>query len=226
MRRVVIICEGQTERDFCKTILAPYFIGSGIHVQAPLIKKSMGGIVNYRHIRKQVLTTLKSDHRAYVTTFIDYYGLYEKHRFPNWDEVEATHDPNNRMMILEQGMLTDIPEKYRYRFIPYIQLHEFEGLLFIDYEYFGQLFEVNEIIESQGFKKIFNDFDNPELINNGKLTAPSKRLEKHIVGYKKPLYGTIIADGIGLDNIRAKCPRFNSWLQSIEDILVPNHENE
>ncbi len=42
---VIIICEGETEREFCQNVLAPYLVHLNISIQAPLIKKSMGGIV-------------------------------------------------------------------------------------------------------------------------------------------------------------------------------------
>lgn len=218
MRRVIVICEGQTEREFCNTILAPYFIHHNIIIQTPLIKQSMGGIVGWQSLKKQLEITLMTDSTAYVTTFIDYYGLYKKHAFPSWDEAETKVDRSERMDILEDGMLQNIPDLYRYRFIPYIQLHEFEGLLFIDYKYYTDQFEITELRHRIEFKKVFEDYENPELINNGEATAPSKRLMKYIEGYNKPIYGNLIADAIGLDNIRAKCPRFNEWLQKIETI--------
>lgn len=218
MKRVIIICEGQTEREFCNTILAPYFIQRNIIIEASLIMQSMGGIVGWRSLKRQIEITLKTDPTAYVTTFIDYYGLYQKHAFPSWDEAEAKTDRIERMEILEDAMLQDIPDSYRYRFIPYVQLHEFEGLLFIDYEYYTEQFEITELRDRAAFKKIFEDYENPELINNGEATAPSKRLTKYIQGYNKPIYGNLIAEAIGLDNIRAKCPRFNEWLEKIEAI--------
>lgn len=225
MRRLIIICEGPTEREFCLSILAPYFMQSGISIQATLIQKSMGGIVKWKEIRKQIINTLNQDPSVYVSLFIDYYGLYAKYQFPNWDECEATVNRSDRMTILEQGMEEDIPDTIRYRFIPYIQLHEFEGLLFIDYEYFTQQFAITELNHRAEFKKVFEDYPNPELINNSKETAPSKRLMKYIQGYNKPIYGNIIAESIGVDNIRAKCPRFNVWLQNIENIPIPNQDN-
>lgn len=220
MRRVVVICEGQTEREFCNSIMSPFFIQQDIIIQAPLIKQSMGGIIGWQSLKKQIEITLATDSTAYVTTFIDYYGLYSRHAFPSWDEAEANVSRNYRMNILENGMLQDISETYRYRFIPYIQLHEFEALLFIDYKYYTEQFENSEIRHQSEFKKIFEDYENPELINNGPSTAPSKRLMKYIEGYNKPIYGNLMADVIGLNNIRAKCPRFNGWLEQIEAIEI------
>ena len=78
MKRIIIICEGQTERDFCKEVLAPYLWQYGITIQTPLIKISGGGIVKWDYLRKQTETHLKESSSVFVSTFIDYYGLYEK----------------------------------------------------------------------------------------------------------------------------------------------------
>lgn len=218
MRRIIIICEGETEREFCMTILAPYFASKNIHIQSPLIKKSMGGIVKWSELKKQILLHLKSDTTAYITTLIDYYGLYNKYSFPKWDESETQPDKNLRMQMLEEAMKLDIEDVYRFRYIPYIQLHEFEGLLFNDINDFYEQIPPNELIGIDELKATFNQYENPEMINNNRETSPSQRLERIILGYNKIVYGNILAESIGLSRIREKSPRFNSWLTKIEQI--------
>ena len=122
------------------------------------------------------------------------------------------------MHILEDGMLKDIDEQYRNRFIPYLQLHEFEGLLFSDENIFYEQFCNNEIIGAEELAKTFKEFSNPEMINNNKDTAPSSRLARIIIGYNKIVYGNILAEAIGLEKIREKNPRFNNWLNIIENL--------
>lgn len=136
MKRIIIICEGQTERDFCKEVLAPYLWQYGITIQTPLIKISGGGIVKWDYLRKQAETHLKESSSVFVSTFIDYYGLYEKYNFPKWEEGNKIYDINNRILFLEEAMKEDISESLQHRFIPYLQLHEFEALLFIDLQMF------------------------------------------------------------------------------------------
>ena len=63
-----------------------------------------------------------------------------------------------------------------------------------------------------------NDFNNPEMINDGSETAPSKRLSKIIQGYSKISYGSLVAEEIGLLKIRTKCPRFSGWITKLENI--------
>lgn len=219
MRRIIIICEGETEREFCTKILSPFFAKKQIHIQSPLIKKSMGGIVKWNELKKQILLHLKTEPTAYVTTLIDYYGLYSKHNFPNWNEAEAEQDKTKRMDILEQAMFEDINENFRYRYISYLQLHEFEGLLFNEIDIFHQQIPSSELVGEEELKEIFQQYDNPEMINDNRETAPSKRLDRIILGYNKIVYGCILAEAIGIERMRIKSPRFNNWLRKLEDLV-------
>jgi hypothetical protein len=218
MQRIIVICEGETEREFCNTLLSPFFLKKEIFIQPPLIKKSMGGIVNWSDLRKQIILHLKNDRTAFVTTLIDYYGLYSKYNFPKWDEAESQSDKNNRMDILEKGMANSIEEEFRFRFIPYLQLHEFEGLLFNDINIFFEQIPKNELVGLDELKSTFSNFSNPEMINNNRQTSPSHRLQRIILGYDKIVYGNILAEAIGLEKIRTKSPRFNNWINSLEQL--------
>lgn len=218
MKRVILICEGQTEQAFAKTNLQLPFISKNIYIQSPLIKASRGGIVKWSKLKEQIETHLKAEPTAYVTTFIDYYGMYDKYQFPQWDEAHTIVDLNKRMEALEQGMLDDIEPALRHRFIPYLQLHEFEGLLFTDINIIKNQIPKEDIVGMQELEKTFADYDNPEMINNNRTTSPSHRLMRIIKGYNKVVYGDILSEAIGLERIRAKSPRFNNWLLRIEKI--------
>lgn len=212
MKRVIIICEGETEKEFCNTILAPYFAKRNLFIQAPLIKKSMGGIVKWAELKKQITVHLRVDLQAIVTTFIDYYGLYSKYNFPLWNEAEQQPNKNKRMEILERGMLESIDDAIRFRFIPYLQLHEFEGLLFNEISIFYEQIPKYELVGIDELTQTFKQYSNPEMINNNKGTSPSQRLKRIIHGYNKIVHGIILAEAIGLEKIKAKSPRFNDWI--------------
>lgn len=214
MKRVIIICEGETEREFCKNVLAPHLIHSNIFIQAPLIKRSMGGIVRWSILKKEIETHLLESN-VIVSTLIDYYGLYQKYNFPSWVEGELIINKNDRMDFLENAMKEDIVDSNRHRFIPYLQLHEFEGLLFNDIQLFYNQVPATELVGIAELQKTFADYENPEMINNNRETSPSHRLKRIIKGYNKPLYGHYFAEAIGIDNIRAKSPRFNQWIKTI-----------
>jgi hypothetical protein len=214
MKRVIIICEGETEREFCKNVLAPHLIHHSIFIQAPLIKRSMGGIVRWSILKKEIETHLKEPN-AIVSTLIDYYGLYQKYNFPCWSDGEKIPNKNDRMDFIENAMKEDIADAISHRFIPYLQLHEFEGLLFNEIQLFYDQVPKAELVGIDELKKTFADYDNPEMINNSRETSPSHRLERIIKGYNKPLYGHYFAEAIGIDKIRKKSPRFNDWIEKL-----------
>lgn len=217
MKRVIIICEGETEREFCKNVLAPHLIHLDIFIQAPLIKRSMGGIVRWSILKKEIETHLQEPN-VIVSTLIDYYGLYQKYNFPKWSEGEKIMNKNERMDFIENAMKEDITDAVKHRFIPYLQLHEFEGLLFNDIKLFYEQVPISELVGIEELKKTFADYDNPEMINNKKETSPSHRLKRIIKGYNKPLYGHYFAEAIGIEKIRAKSPRFNQWIEKITSL--------
>jgi hypothetical protein len=218
MARLIIVCEGQTEQEFCNDILQPHLIQFGIVVQNPTIKKTAGGIVNWASLKHQIETHLKQDPTAFVTTLIDFYGIHANHNYPNWLQANQHNNKNIGMDLMEQGMLASIPAQFQQRFIPYIQLHEFEGLLFCDINVFDNGFEENEFLDYNYLVQTLNDNQNPELINDSSITAPSKRLLKIIKDYSKITHGCLIAQDIGINKIRAKCPRFNKWIDDLEHI--------
>ncbi|GAB1448674.1 hypothetical protein MASR2M44_16900 [Bacteroidota bacterium] len=221
MKRVIIICEGETEREFCQNVLAPHLIHFDIFIQAPLIKRSMGGIVNWLVLRKEIENYLLEP-KVFVTTLLDYYGVYQKNNFPRWAQGEDIQDKYSRMDFLESAMQQDVSEKFRHRFFPYLQLHEFEGLLFNDIQVFYDQVPKNELVGIDELKKTFEEYDNPEMINSTKETSPSHRLKRIIKGYNKPLYGHYFAEAIGVQKIRAKSPRFNQWIEQLISISSEN----
>ena len=115
------------------------------------------------------------------------------------------------MKCLFCRMKNDMPEELRDRFIPYIQLHEFEGLLFSDISVFKNNFTSGELQFSE-LEEAVKSADTPEEINNGPATAPSVRLMKAIAGYNKVVYGACLASEIGLTSIRSKCKLFDEWI--------------
>lgn len=218
MKRIIIVCEGPTEQVFCRTNLSLYMQTKNIHIQTPLIKHSKGGIVKWSVLKQQIENHLKSEPTATVTTFIDYYGMYSKHGFPQWDFCEQIPNKNSRMDAFEGAMFESVREDIRHRFIPYLQLHEFEGLLFNDIDIIYSQIPPGDIVSRVELEQTFADYNNPEMINNNRETSPSHRLERIIKGYNKVVYGDILSEAIGLLRIRDKSPRFNSWITKLENI--------
>lgn len=214
MKRLIVICEGPTEQEFCNVVLAPHLERFDIEAVAPVVKKSNGGIVPWTSLRPQVMNHLR-ENGAVVTMLIDYYGIKNRYNFPGWEESLGIVNKHERIHFLIEKMKEDIPEELRYRFIPYIQLHEFEGLLFSDIMAFKEFFEESEA-NLNDIESAMAQFDTPEDINNSPATAPSKRLIAAIPGYDKIVNGSMLAESMGIEKIRSKCPLFNEWIDTLE----------
>ena len=221
MISVYVVVEGQTEENFVNDLLSPHFGGLGVYVYPRLLGRPghQGGRVNYDRVKKDVSIFLKQHRGAYCTTLIDLYGLGKG--FPEGDVVPG-HCQGSAAERLEQAMKADIiaalGENCRadVRFIPYIQQYEFEGLLFSNPVAFAEGISRPQL--AQALQEIRGNFPTPEDINDSPQTAPSKRVLRIHPGYQKPLHGVLAAKAIGLDTIRAECPRFHAWLTQIETL--------
>jgi hypothetical protein len=209
---LIVICEGETEQEFCKEILAKHLLEFQIYVQATEI----GGIRSWPYLLDQVERLLSEGHKPFVTTLIDFYGIYPRHQYPLWGKKDKYNDTTIFIADVCKEMKKNIPENIRDRFIPYIQKYEFEALLFNDINYFEDYF--TNIADKKYLIQTLNEYENPEDINNDPNTAPSKRLIRSIEGYGKVIDGINIVKSIGLENIRAKCPGFNEWVTRLEKI--------
>lgn len=106
-------------------------------------------------------TLLTQDPTAIVTTLIDYYGVLTKHMFPQWEHSKTIVDRNLRLSHIENAMLESINESLRWRFLPYIQLHEFEGLLFNNIDSILSSFPASEIRDIEELQTILSNFLTP-----------------------------------------------------------------
>lgn len=210
MKTIIIICEGETEEEFCKTLLSVY-LQDICRVETRLL----GGNCSWERIKDMAEKALKQQKNALVTTFFDYYGVKTK-KFPNWSETIRFNKANvrERIEILEKGMLDAIDSKLRYRFIPYIQMHEFEALLFNNIEVFDNNFKRSEFNRAN-LLDVLNEFPDPELINQKIETSPSHRLIEIIPSYNKILYGNMLVEIIGIEQIKQKNKHFNNWIEQL-----------
>lgn len=215
MKRINCIVEGQTEETFVEACLAPSLGSNGLFISARCVETGRkgpriyrGGLVSYQKAKADILTWIKQDPSAYVTTMFDYYRIPSE--FPGFSAAQAALNPVEKAHIIEHALALDIDSP---RFLPYIQMHEFEGILFSDTD-------VMESVLSPTLKKtsrhtlheIRSQFETPEHINGGSETAPSKRLLSMYCGYDKVLHGSLIATRIGIDRIRSQCVNFERWI--------------
>lgn len=206
-KRLYIVVEGQTEEEFVKSLLAPYFQKENIYIYPVIIhtsKRHKGGFVNYVHLKNDVNRLLHSQgDDVVVTTFIDYFRCPQ---LPQREKWEVIQNHVKRVEQMECVMSADVSD---WRFIPYIQLHEFEALLFSAIDGFNKYFDKNIVKQIYA---IIGKYDNPEDINSSPEGAPSKRLLRIIQGYDKVMYGNTVALEIGIIKILDKCPRFRKWI--------------
>jgi len=220
MKRVHIVCEGQTEEMFVKELLYPPFLSKGLCLIPVLIGKPghKGGNFRFERLLADVRNQLMGDSTAFCTTFFDFYGL--PNEFPGKTAAAGKAHSQEKAQIVCDAMVEKLTGKLgddaMHRFIPYIQMYEFEALLFSDPD--GLARGVNCSDLSDDFSKIRNSFDSPESINDSPRTAPSKRICSKVSGYEKPIYGSLAALEIGLPVMRQECPLFDAWLTRLEGL--------
>lgn len=209
MKRLYIIVEGQTEKEFVKSMLAPYLQQFGIFLVVPVLirtsKTGRGGFVNYQHLKNDIyrlLRSLKDD--IVVSMLVDFFKMPEVPYKERWERISFHSD---RVSEMEKCIADDIND---YRFIPYIQLHEFEALLFSSNRGFETYFTS---AESQLTQQVIDAFDTPEDINSTPEGAPSKRLLSIKSNYEKVIDGNLLALEVGIKEILSKCPRFKAWVE-------------
>lgn len=224
MIRLHIVVEGQTEEAFVNQVLANHFGNINISVDARPVETSRkrsyifrGGIRGYKQVKKDLKLWMKEDQNpdAFFSTMIDLYALPED--FPGYKDARRASHPYERIQKLQEAFREDISHP---RFIPYIQLHEFEAVLLCDPSKFDWVFIDHQNAISR-LIQLTSSVDSPELINDNPDTAPSKRIISIIPEYegRKPFAGPIIAEKIGIEAIRSKCPHFNSWILQLEHLI-------
>jgi len=214
-RAIYIICEGPSEEEFVNKILRPYFITHHIYDVRPILmttsKGHKGGDVKFDRLKHNVVKLLDRESDILVTTFIDYFML--RNDFPKYDVAQENQNKIQRVDFLEQALGDAINNS---RFIPYIQLHEFEGLLFAAKDGFEFLPDLKQTNLNKLLLAV-EEKENPEELNDGELTAPSKRLEQLIPGFdkNKPFYGGLIAEVNTINAVLDRCLRFKNWVETL-----------
>jgi len=224
--RVYVIVEGQTEQTFVREVLAPYMAHKNIFLEARLLGTSghKGGNVNFERMCKDVRIFLQQEQHTYITTMVDYFRIDS--RWPGKEAIDRqiqageTLNVQEKADILEKATLQAIIERFKTnqvedRFFPYVQMHEFESLLFSDEKILAHKIGVN-LIEIESILKTYHGV--PESINNDPNKAPSKRIEALCPSYRKVAMGAVIATEIGIQSMRQVCLHFDQWLNIMEKL--------
>ena len=192
MKRVIIVVEGQTEQEFVEQCLRPFLYDKyGLSsVSARLIGKPghKGGDVRYSRLKRDLNILLRES---------------------NADICRQYSRSEDRIACLEEGLSQIINAP---TFIPYIQRHEFEALLFASDGGFVKYF--NSTTRAK-LAEINQRYPNPEDIND--TEPPSYRLLQIVLKYEgfkydKVTFGNILALEVGIETMLIACPRFAQWV--------------
>jgi hypothetical protein len=222
---IYIIVEGQTEQTFVRDVLAPQMATQGIYLYPALIGKlgHKGGNIRFDRVKQDIGHFLKQRHDTYISTMFDYFRIDSM--WPGKKEVDqkiqngATLTAFDKAELLETSTYQNIVKTFsKYhpenRFIPYIEMHEFEALLFSDVNILAEKSKI-EVLHLQ---KIIEEYKNPEEINDDPVKSPAKRLKTLNHTYQKVVMGKVITEAIGIPCIRKKCAHFNDWLTKLEKL--------
>lgn len=216
MVRVHLIVEGQTEEAFVKNVLAPYAAPQNVFIDARSVEtgrkgqmRFRGGMTTYAKAKKDILTWLAEDVNAYVSTMFDLYRL--PNDFPGFQTC-AGQQPRQKVATLETALGADISHS---RFVPYLQLHEFESLLFADPNSIDQLVPTKNS-QLAALNSILTQFNaDPELINERPQLAPSKRILSLYPRYDKVAYGHRVVQKAGVQTVLTNCQHFREWVDRL-----------
>jgi len=216
--RLYLTVEGETERTFAERTLKPHLARFHVDVRPSIVITNRklgtrGGGLGYARIEKDIRNRMKEDQtpEARFSTMLDLYALPSD--FPECEEAAKKATGAMKVTHLEKALSARFGDP---RFMPYLQLHEFEAILYCD------LAEVERRLDGVSLKRLKAETAGvpPEDINDREESAPSRRLVKHIPSFKKlkVRVGALAAGAIGLQVIRAKCPHFNDWLTRLEKL--------
>lgn len=213
MSEVLAVVEGPAEQVFIRHVLAPWLGFQNVFMQATPI-----GGNKYSDAKRGIVNFLKQRSNTYVTCLFDFYGMGK-----SWPNREAANELNyeDRPVFVEAGILEDIQKEFddsiADRFIPYIQMYEFEALLFCYPA--GLSKALADSSSEECFQAIRDQFNHPELINDSQETAPSKRIIKVFSSYgrkyKKPFHGSVAAKATTIETMLDQCPRFSAWVNRL-----------
>lgn len=219
-----VLAEGYTEQKFAETLLASHLASKNIFVRARCVKTRQddkrgriyrGGISSYTKVRNDLHQWLKecSSNDFRFTTMFDYYALPKD--FPGFEPARKFNSIFDKVCFLEEEFQKDIGD---WRFVPYIQVHEFEAFLFVEPKCLSKIYFDEEAVAV--LESVATAFGNPELIDNGRETAPSKRILDVIPDYNKVAAGVDSLKQVGIEKLMAKCSHFAEWIGKMEGTFV------
>lgn len=220
MIRVYVIVEGQTEESFVGDVLASSLWPNQVFLHPIILGPPghKGGNTSFIRVKKDVVTQLKQDRAAYCSTMIDLYGMGRGYPgTPAPAGLSNLEKVRHIERAFKNDVVSELPDlRADVRFLPYLQLHEYEGLLFSDPPRFAT--GIGQPQLTSGFQTIRDAFATPEDINDNPNTAPSKRVAQYYRPYSKPIDGLRAAKAVGVARMKQECPHFCDWVTRLEQL--------
>lgn len=214
MSRVLVSVEGQTEEALAVQVLQPHLARFGVWLQPVIVStkqfangfKFKGGLAKWDKAARDIRRLLADTDAKLITTMYDFYALPDD--TPGMDDRDLYAAGEDRVQHVERAIQTHFSDR---RFLPYLSLHELEALV---------LAAPIDVLETAATASATADvgplvgLGDPELVNEN--DPPSKRILECWPEYAKPIDGPAIIARVGLSNIRARCPHFDTWLTTLE----------
>ena len=218
MKRIHVLAEGQTEEQFVQKVLRPYFWDRDVDLTPTILMTRLnkrgpdfrGGVTNFAKFERDLFSLLGDSGAAMITTMLDYYAL------PSDFPAMSTHrsaDPYQRVKHLEMAIRGCFSDP---RFRPFVMLHEFEALLFVDPDLVAQ--DMNAPAAAHVLRRARDTASGPEKVNQGPGTNPAARIKSAFPRYHKVTDGVRLAKLIGISKILEACPHFAQWHDAIESM--------
>ena len=221
-----VLCEGKTEERFVKEVLKDYLGQKGVVVKYQVLRTNSkkdirGGLLSYQQVERdlgiwQRGNAGKKNEEHFYTTMFDFYAL--PNDFPGFEEAGKIMDAYQKIEALEAAFFQDIAQNH---FIPYIQLHEYETLVFCGLDFLLEHYPKAEKAVKNLHQVLDKFSGNPEKIDGGSDTAPSKRIANELEGiynYNKPASGAYVASRVGIAKLRECCRHFDAWMRKLDNI--------
>jgi hypothetical protein len=222
--RLYVVVEGETELEFVKRTLGPHLDARGVHTypievttkrdRRTRAKIGRGG-GHFKHWQKDISILLR-EHKGNdvrFTTLFDLYGLPRD--FPGLAVHGSEPDTCKRADLLESELSKGVEDG---RFIAYLQRHEIESLVLTGLDTLER--RLDDPGDQQAIRRLKESLQGiaPEDVNDGPETHPSRRLRNAAHAYQKTLHGPDILASVGVETLKARCPRFGAWVTKLEKL--------
>jgi len=224
MKRLYLTVEGQTEAAFATSVLVPHLTAFNVFLSSPRFtglhrrrrgRIPQGGLLNtFAHALADMRNWLRDDQspEARFSMMVDLYSLPQD--FPGYAVGMAKPTGKEQADTLQQALAAEIADV---RFIPYLQLHEYEALVLVDPRRIATLYEVSTA-QLNALCQECGRYATPEEIDHGRQSHPKYRIQQHFPEYDENVAGPLIAENIGLPVLRQRCPHFAEWLTRLENL--------